>query len=60
MAPGDVDTGVEQRLVDEWGSDLESDVYKTGHHASSTSSSDVFIDAVNPETAIISSVYNSQ
>nr|WP_231587956.1 ComEC/Rec2 family competence protein [Halostagnicola sp. A56] len=60
LAPGDVDTGVEQRLVDEWGSDLESNVYKAGHHGSSTSSSDGFIDAVNPEIAIISSAYDSQ
>ncbi|TMT80263.1 MBL fold metallo-hydrolase [Haloterrigena sp. H1] len=60
LAPGDVDTGVEQRLVDEWGSDLESDVYKAGHHGSSTSSSDAFVDAVDPEMAIISSAYDSQ
>jgi len=60
LAPGDVDTGVEQRLVDEWGSDLESDIFKAGHHGSSTSSSDTFVGAVEPETAIISSAYNSQ
>ena len=60
LAPGDVDTGVEQRLIDEWGSDLESDVYKAGHHGSSTSSGDAFMDAVDPETAIISSAYDSQ
>ncbi|AGB33804.1 beta-lactamase [Natrinema pellirubrum DSM 15624] len=60
LAPGDVDTGVEQRLVDEWGSDLESDIYKAGHHGSSTSSSDAFVDAIGPETAIISSAYDSQ
>ncbi|WP_425601090.1 lamin tail domain-containing protein [Halosolutus halophilus] len=60
MMTGDVDTGVEQRLVDEWGSDLESDVYKAGHHGSSTSSSEAFVDAVGPETAIISSAYDSQ
>ncbi|SIS22043.1 lamin tail domain-containing protein, partial [Natronorubrum thiooxidans] len=60
LAPGDVDTGVEQRLIDEWGSDLEGDVYKAGHHGSSTSSSEALIDTVNPETAIISSAYDSQ
>nr|WP_254534078.1 ComEC/Rec2 family competence protein [Natrinema gelatinilyticum] len=60
LAPGDVDTGVEQRLVDEWGSDLESDVYKAGHHGPSTSTSEVFVDAIGPETAIISSAYDSQ
>nr|WP_246976918.1 ComEC/Rec2 family competence protein [Natribaculum luteum] len=60
LAPGDVDTGVEQRLVDEWGSDLESDVYKAGHHGSSTSSSDAFVDVIAPGTAIISSAYDSQ
>ncbi|OAQ51460.1 MBL fold hydrolase [Natrinema mahii] len=60
LAPGDVDTGVEQRIVDEWGSDLESDVYKAGHHGSSTSSSDAFVDAVDPEMSIISSAYDSQ
>ncbi|SIS22140.1 lamin tail domain-containing protein, partial [Natronorubrum thiooxidans] len=60
LAPGDVDTGVEQRLIDEWGSDLEGDVYKAGHHGSSTSSSEALIDTVDPETAIISSAYDSQ
>ncbi|MFD1564378.1 MBL fold metallo-hydrolase [Haloarchaeobius amylolyticus] len=60
LAPGDVDTGVEQRLVDEWENDLESDVYKAGHHGSSTSSSDAFVDVIDPETAIISSAYDSQ
>nr|WP_265112493.1 ComEC/Rec2 family competence protein [Halosolutus halophilus] len=60
MMTGDVDTGVEQDLIDEWGSDLESDVYKAGHHGSATSSSEAFVDTVDPETAIISSAYDSQ
>jgi len=60
VTTGDVDTDVEQELVEEQGNDLEGDVYKVGHHGSSTSSSEALLDTMNPEIAIISSVYDSQ
>ena len=36
------------------GSPVDGDVLKVGHHGSRTSSSGVFIDAVNPSAAVIS------
>ncbi|MFC7116352.1 MBL fold metallo-hydrolase [Natronoarchaeum sp. GCM10025703] len=60
VTTGDIDTDVEQQLIEEQGSDLEGDVYKVGHHGSSTSSSEALLDTMTPETAIISSAYDSQ
>jgi len=44
--------GEEQILLS--GMDIHADVLKCGHHGSRTSSSKAFVDAVNPEYAIIS------
>nr|WP_276256458.1 ComEC/Rec2 family competence protein [Halovivax sp. TS33] len=60
VTTGDAESGGESRMLEEWGSDLEADVYQVGHHGSSTSSSEAFVDAVDPEAAIISSAYDSQ
>lgn len=37
------------------GFDISADVYKVGHHGSSTSSSENFVNAINPKIAVISS-----
>ena len=42
------------------GINLEADVLKLGHHGSTTSNSDNFIDAVNPSIAIISAGEGNQ
>lgn len=60
LATGDAETGAETRLVEEYGAELESDVYQVGHHGSSTSSTPEFLDHVDPEIALISSAYDSQ
>lgn len=41
------------------GIDLHVDVYKAGHHGSSTSSSEAFLDAMTPKFAIISCAENN-
>ncbi len=60
LATGDAEEGAEQRMVEEYGDELASDVYHAGHHGSSTSSTPAFLDRVDPELALISSAYDSQ
>ena len=50
---GDAETEAESDIVDT-GIDIEADVYQAGHHGSRTSSSDKFLDAVNPSSVVIS------
>ncbi len=50
---GDAEKQVENELLSKY-YNLSSDVLKCGHHGSSTSSCDAFIDAVNPAAAVIS------
>lgn len=54
MLTGDAPSGVEDYLVKTNGGYLESDVLKLGHHGSKTSSSELFLDTVNPGLAIVS------
>jgi competence protein ComEC len=57
---GDMTSATEDDLVDRWGDDIQSSVYQVGHHGSDSSSSPVFLDAVNPRIAIVSAAYDSQ
>ncbi|WP_101296494.1 ComEC/Rec2 family competence protein [Halegenticoccus soli] len=57
---GDAEQEAEERMVDGYGAELRSDVYLGGHHGSETSSSERFLDAVEPKVAVISSAYDSQ
>lgn len=50
---GDAEKEVEQELLSSY-DNLDSDIIKTGHHGSDTSSTEDFLRAVNPKTAIIS------
>ncbi|MBI4122724.1 MAG: MBL fold metallo-hydrolase [Parcubacteria group bacterium] len=50
---GDAPTEVEDALVAAVGDGLDAEVLKIGHHGSHTSSSDLFLDAVMPEIAVI-------
>lgn len=54
LLTGDSPSDVEDYLVKTYGEQLKSDVLKLGHHGSKTSSSDVFLQAVHPTTAIVS------
>ncbi|ELY66839.1 ComEC/Rec2 family competence protein [Natrinema versiforme] len=60
LTTGDIEASTERRLVEDHGESLAADAYQAGHHGSSTSSSDPFLKAVDPETAIISSALDSQ
>ncbi|MEO7995984.1 MAG: DNA internalization-related competence protein ComEC/Rec2 [Gemmatimonadaceae bacterium] len=51
---GDAEIEEEEWLVNRWGSALQSSVLKAGHHGSKTSSSGVFLDAVQPSVALVS------
>lgn len=60
LTTGDAEMEAEERIVSSYGSDLDSDVYQVGHHGSSSSSSEKLLNEVDPNTAIISSDYDSQ
>ena len=60
LTTGDAEADAEQRLVDEHGDDLAADAYQAGHHGSSTSSTEPFLDVVDPDIAVISSALDSQ
>jgi beta-lactamase superfamily II metal-dependent hydrolase len=50
---GDIDSAAEKKLVDNK-ADLNSDILKVAHHGSKYSTSDIFLAAVEPQTAVIS------
>ena len=54
LLTGDSPHAIEKYLVSLFGDALHSDVLKAGHHGSRTSSSDMFIEYVDPDYAIIS------
>lgn len=54
---GDMETDAESDLLDHWGDEnplLHADVLKMGHHGSNTSSGYRFLNAVDPDYAVIS------
>jgi len=55
---GDAEKEAEDEVLKK-GYDVSSDVLKVGHHGSSTSTSNEFLDKVNPMIAIISCGYNN-
>lgn len=50
---GDAEADSEQEILDRFG-DIKADVLKCGHHGSSTSTNQAFLDSVSPEYAVIS------
>jgi len=55
---GDIEGEAEQDMVNEYGTRLNADVLKVSHHGSVNSTSIEFINAVNPQYAIICVGYN--
>lgn len=56
---GDADSGVEWQLVS-MGLNLSADVLNVGHHGSKNSTSDIFLQAVNPRIAVIQAGKNNK
>lgn len=52
LITGDIDSSGEKLLIDMYGKDLKCDVLKVPHHGSRYSSSEVFVDASDPEIAV--------
>ena len=59
LSTGDAEAEAEQRLVDRYGKALHATLYKAGHHGSATSSSEVLLQAVRPQAAVISCGLNN-
>ena len=51
---GDAEVDVEEEILKS-GANLDAEILKVGHHGSDTSTSDEFLDAIDPEYALISS-----
>jgi len=60
LLSGDAEDDQEAYLINNYESQLQSMVLKAGHHGSSSSSSEPFVDAVQPQAVVISSAYDSQ
>lgn len=54
IVTGDSPKSIEEYVVRQHGSALESEVMKVGHHGSDTSTAEAFIGAVSPQFAVIS------
>ena len=59
MFTGDAEVRTEQKMIDS-GANLKADFLQLGHHGSKTSSSEAFLDAVDPKVAIVSAGKDSQ
>lgn len=55
---GDAEEPVEKEILN-YNIDISADLYKVSHHGSNTASSEAFVDAINPEYAVISCAKNN-
>jgi len=60
ILPSDAEKYTENRLSKKYTQNLNSDIYKVGHHGENTSTHTKFISKIDPDYAIISSAYNSR
>jgi competence protein ComEC len=54
MLSGDAPQEIEDYLVKTYGTQLDSDLLKLGHHGSKTSTSDAWLDTITPQYAVVS------
>ncbi len=54
LLTGDAEKSEERWILDQWTGALDADVLKLGHHGSSSSSTEEFVDAVDPLVALAS------
>ena len=52
---GDIEEKAERLLLDIYGDTLQADVLKVPHHGSASATSDAWLEAVQPQYAVISS-----
>ncbi len=57
---GDINSKIEKELINNYKNFLNSDVLKVSHHGSKTGTSEIFLDVVKPEFAIISAGVSNQ
>lgn len=57
---GDAEAEQELRLANMYGDFLKSNLYKVGHHASNTSSSRLFLDAIQPGISVASLAFENR
>lgn len=60
MLTGDAPSSIEDYLVQKYGSSLESEILKLGHHGSNTSTSELFLQAVKPDFAVVSAAKDNR
>ena len=60
LLTGDAPFQTEEYLAEVYGASIQSEVLKLGHHGSKTSSSGIFLDAVQPDFAVVSAELNSR
>jgi competence protein ComEC len=60
LLPADIEKAAEKRLLDDKLTSLQADVLLAPHHGSRTSSTEDFIDAVQPQLVIHSAAWHSQ
>ena len=60
LLTGDAEKGQETELANIYGDFLKSNIYKMGHHGSRTSSTETFLNEVNPEISVASLAFRNR
>lgn len=60
LLTGDAPSSVEEKLIQQYGLGLQSDVLKLGHHGSKSSTGAKFLDVVAPDEVIVSAGKNNR